>query len=130
MSETSAIERVPRTPSEREALLRERPDGWELLLFGALLYKKERELEPRWEAVSTRQFSVDQESSVVDDPTAATERVQAAVRAANWVTPQLRRVTEIVSQVSQTMTSERSEQAFGKLGEPETRPRSSNSRTR
>jgi len=116
--ETSAIERVPRTPAEREALLREQPEGWEFLLFGAWLYEKQRELEPRWEAARTFDFpAAGQEPSVADDPVAAAQSVQAAGVAANWVTDALRRASDIVSQVSQTMTSERSEQAFGKPGE-------------
>lgn len=99
--------------------MRERPGGWELLLFGAWLYERQRELEPRWEAVSTRRFpTVAPEPSATEDPLVAAQRVQAAHKAADWLTAHLRRVTEIVSQVDETMTAERSEQAFGKLGEP------------
>lgn len=119
MSEIRAIDRVPRTTAERDALLRERPDGWELLLFGALLLEKEHELEPRWEAVGTHEFlAAGQEPSETNDPVVAAQRVQAAHKASEWLTAHLGRVTEIVSQIDRTMTAERSEQAFGKLGEP------------
>lgn len=122
MSETIPIDRVPRTPDERETLLRERPDGWEYLLFGAWLYEKQRDLEPRWEAAKTRQSAppghghAASESSVANGPVAAAQRVQEASTAANWVSPALRRVTGIVEQVSETMTAGRSERAFGKPG--------------
>jgi hypothetical protein len=42
------IDRVPRTAAEEAALLRTRPDGWEHLLFAALLRRQMDALEPKY----------------------------------------------------------------------------------
>jgi hypothetical protein len=120
MSETARIDRVPRTPAERDALLRERPDGWEFLLFGACLYEKERELEPRWEALTNRKVpeaSLPGPPSALVDPGDPMERMGAMKEATDRLTAAFQQSSEIASQAAQTMTAERSEQAFGKLGE-------------
>jgi hypothetical protein len=43
-----AIDRVPRTPDEEAALLRARPDGWEYLLFAAVLRRRMDALESKY----------------------------------------------------------------------------------
>jgi hypothetical protein len=48
MRRVAAIERTPRDSAEEERLLRERPAGWEYLYFAAVLFRRERDLEPKW----------------------------------------------------------------------------------
>ena len=98
------IDRVPRTPEEKGALLYAKPEGWEYLLFASLLLEKKRELEPRWEAHLARRRSDSGEDLTGQE---AIERLGRAF-------PDAR---EIISRLDLAMTPETQERAFGKPGE-------------
>jgi hypothetical protein len=98
------VDRVPRTQSEEALLLRTQPDGWEYLLFAAVLRRKRDELEPKWrehearcrqpsEAMLGERETLDRMSGVFDEAAA------------------------IVDDMMLHFAPESQERAFGKLGE-------------
>ena len=52
-------DRVPRTPAEQEALMEMRPEGWEYLLFAAVLLRGKTRLERKWNDHQLPPFSID-----------------------------------------------------------------------
>jgi hypothetical protein len=98
------IDRVPRTEAEEALLLRTRPDGWEYLLFAAVLDRRKGELEPKWrehvarhrepsEITMSEDEALDCLSTVFDEAIAITDQMM------RYFTPQMQ------------------EPAFGKPGE-------------
>lgn len=98
------LDRVPRSHSEESQLLATRQPGWEYLFFGAVLLRQKDELEAKWLAheVHVRVAAA--------EPISAAEAIDRLSR----VLPEAR---AIVEKLTQSLTPEAQEKAFGKAGE-------------
>jgi hypothetical protein len=102
---TTEINRVPRSPDEEAALLRTKPDGWEYLLFGAILRRKLDRLESKFR---DHELSlVVPHGPVLDEP-----------RAVNLVSDAIHPVLQLTGNFNRILSPEATERAFGKFGEP------------
>lgn len=98
------LERVPRSPDEEAALLRKRPDGWEYLLFAAILRRKMNRLEPKYR---DHELGYVQPHGAVLDEVQAISLLEEAFHHAGVVTENVERVLDPQAQVL----------AFGPFGE-------------
>ncbi|HKG04699.1 MAG TPA: hypothetical protein VKB03_16120 [Conexibacter sp.] len=79
---------LPRTPSEQDALLRERPPVWEFLLFAGVLLQRRAALEPKWRGHELRLPS--RSRQYLDEDAVAPHLSKAASRLRQTVEPMKR----------------------------------------
>lgn len=94
---------VPRTPEQLQALVTERPDGWEFLLFAAVLVRGKNDLELRWRDHELRLPTADYHRLDEDE---VAGYLSAAFGRLRWTLGPIERVFAA------------QEDAFGKPGEP------------
>jgi hypothetical protein len=102
---TTEINRVPRSPDEEAALLRTKPDGWEYLLFGAILRRKLERLEPKFR---------DHELGLVHPHGPMLDEFEALNLVGNAFHPAL----QLTGNFNRILSPRATELAFGKVGEP------------
>jgi hypothetical protein len=105
-AESVAVDRVPRTPEEVATLLRGRQDGWEYLLFAAILLRELDALEPKYrdhEIGFTRPEP---------GPVLGADRIMSVLGAA------MNEASALVANVERVFDAPAQERAFGAPGEP------------
>ena len=95
---------MPRTQSEEARLLATEPEGWEYLLFGAVLLRKRDELDPRWREHLARYRAP-------SEPLGEHEALEQ-------MSSVFSEVTAIVDNIGRHFSLDAQERAFGKPGEP------------
>src|SRR5262249_45150814 len=95
--------RVPRTPSEKEALLRERPRGWEYLLLGAALYIGRERLEGKWPRFAR-------------PPHRRLHEITDVAQASRFVSSEMDQLIGLTEALERVFTPEVQELAFGPPG--------------
>jgi hypothetical protein len=98
------VDRVPRSEAEEAELLESGQDGWEYLLFAAVLRRRTADLEPRWREHEAG-FRPPSQSKVSE---------REALDQLNSVFPES---GAIVNRMMVYFSPEEQERAFGKLGE-------------
>lgn len=103
--EADAVTRCPRTEDEVAALLNTKPDGWEYLLYGGVLYVERAKVEDQYR---DHVLGYAQLAGTPLDLAEAIDEVGAAFGDAQ----------SMVATLMNMFDSERHEHAFGKPGEP------------
>ena len=103
-SDERALDRVPRSLDEEALLLSTRPPAWEYLLFGAVLLRKNKELEPKWQEHETGKRRAGTTAMTIQQ---AVDRLSDEPLNAN----------EIVDRMVAYLDPGQQERAFGKPGE-------------
>jgi hypothetical protein len=96
---------VPTTPEHQQALLRERPPGWEYLLYGGVLLQGREALENKWH---------DEELGMPRGEQISLDR-DAEFR---YLSNELARVRMLTSNSMRVFDADAQERAFGAPGEP------------
>lgn len=95
--------RVPRTLREKEAILRQRPRGWEYLLFGGTLFVGKESLEKKW-----HDFEI--------PPYIRSHEIADAAAASTFLADQMHQMVGLVEALERVFPPEVQEQAFGPPG--------------
>lgn len=95
--------RVPRTPWEKEAVLRERPRGWEYLLFGGALYIGKDSLEKKW-----HDFEI--------PPHRRSYEIADVTEASKFLSEEMDQIVGLIEALERVFPPEIQEQAFGLPG--------------
>jgi hypothetical protein len=99
------IDRVPRSAEEEIALLRVKPDGWEYLLFAAVLLRELEALEPKYRDHEIRYV-------IPSGPPMGYGETMSFLRAA------IRNAPRLTDNVNRVLDPAAQERAFGAPGEP------------
>lgn len=99
------IDRVPRSSAEEALLLNTRPDGWEYLLFAAVLLRERDALDTAWRDHRIRY-------SPAGGPVLEDDQAEAMLKTV------FREAAAITTNVAPLASPETLESAFGKPGEP------------
>jgi hypothetical protein len=100
------IDRVPRTAEEEATLLRARPDGWEYLLFAAVLLREMNALAPKYRDHEIG-FAAPHQGPVLDART-----VMDVLGGA------MNEASALVANINRAFDASAQERAFGVLGQP------------
>lgn len=103
IDETLIGTRVPRTLREKEAVLLERPRGWEYLLFGATLFIGKDRLEKKW-----NDYEI--------PPYRRTYEIADVAEASNFLSEQMKEIVGLLQALERVFPPEVQEQAFGPPG--------------
>lgn len=95
--------RVPRTPHEQEAVLLERPRGWEYLLFGGALFLGKDRLEKKWNDYEIPPY---QRAQVITD----------IGEASRFLSSEMSQIVQLIEALERVFPPEIQEQAFGPPG--------------
>ncbi|HEX5928383.1 MAG TPA: hypothetical protein VFY48_03230 [Solirubrobacterales bacterium] len=95
--------RVPRSVPEKEAVARERPDGWEYLLFGGALYIGKDNLERKW-----HDFEI--------PPHRRIRQIVDVSEASQFLTGEMNEIIGLTEALERVFSPEVQEQAFGPPG--------------
>jgi hypothetical protein len=98
-------ERVPRTLEEKRSLLAHRPDGWEYLLFAAVLLEGKESLEMKWRDHEVPPFVKPVVFSSVSEAT-------------SYLSSEFQRLAGLTEAMMRVFPSEVQEEAFGAPGSP------------
>jgi hypothetical protein len=101
----AAPDRVPRSPEEKDAVMRERPPAWEFLLFASFLLQEKERLEMKWHDYNMPPF---QRRRAITD-------VQEA---SAFLSNEFSNLVALVDALSRGFPREVQEEAFGAPGEP------------
>jgi hypothetical protein len=100
---STAGSRVPRNLAEKEAVLKEKPDGWEYLLFGGALYVGKDSLERKW-----HDFEI--------PPYRRTRDISDVAEASAFLSAEMNQIVGLIEALERVFPREIQEQAFGPPG--------------
>ena len=103
MGDAGVLDRVPRSAEEVDLLLSTEPPAWEYLLFAAVLFLRNQELEPRW---------LEQ-----DEGSRRAGPILTARQAQNLIVGAPERATQISETITSYLDPQVQEEAFGRPGE-------------